>query len=201
MLSIIATYSNMDGLKSTPQYGFNKGLSMFKDKGCKASVSKFSDNVIGMNTVDLIDMKQLTKDICISALSYLMFLKRKKTVTVKARGCVNIQPQRKYVSKKESSYPTMLTVLTYALFIFCAMEAIESFKVIIYDIPGVFMQADWPEDNECYLNFERIMVKMICEINPSYKKYVLISMVTGKKKLYKKLTEAVYRTLFGAILF
>ena len=69
------------------------------------------------------------------------------------------------------------------------------------DIPGAFLQADWPEDNNCYLKFEGLMVKMICEIGPSYKKYVLTNNTTGKKRLYRKLTNAVYGTLLGAILF
>ena len=45
------------------------------------------------------------------------------------------------------------------------------------------------------------MVKMICEIDPSYEKYVLTNKTTGKKRLYGKLTKAVYGTLLGAILF
>ena len=49
--------------------------------------------------------------------------------------------------------------------------------------------------------FERLMLKMIGEIDSNYEKYILIKMTTGKKKLYKKLTKAVYETLLKAILF
>ena len=45
------------------------------------------------------------------------------------------------------------------------------------------------------------MVKMNCKINPSYEKYVFINKTTGKKRLYGKLTKAVYGMLLGAILF
>ena len=45
------------------------------------------------------------------------------------------------------------------------------------------------------------MMDMICEIDPCYKKYVLTNKKTGKKKLYRKLTKAVYSTLLGAIIF
>ena len=92
------------------------------------------------------------------ALSYLMFLKRKRTSDIKARGCADGQPQREFISKEESSSPT---VLTYALFISCAMDAMEGRQVVTCDIPGAFLQADWPEDNDCYLKFEGLMVKMI----------------------------------------
>ena len=67
-------------------------------------------------------------------------------------------------------------------------------------IPGAFLQADWPKDNDCYLKVEGLMVKMICDIDPNYLKYVLTNKRTGKQKLYRKLTKAVYGTLLGAIL-
>ena len=42
---------------------------------------------------------------------------------------------------------------------------------------------------------------MICKINPCYRKYILTNSKTGKKKLYRKLTKEVYRTVLGAIFF
>lgn len=44
------------------------------------------------------------------------------------------------------------------------------------------------------------MVDMICQIDPSYKKNVIVTK-TGKKIMYGKLTKAIYSTLLGAILF
>ena len=59
------------------------------------------------------------------------------------------------------------------------------------DIPSAFLQADWSKDNDCYLKFKGLMVDMICDIDTSYKKFVLTNNKTGKKKLYGKLTKAV----------
>ena len=126
-----------------------------------------------------------------------MFLKRKKTSALKARGCANGRPQREFVSKDESSSPT---VSTYALFISCAMGAMEGRQVVTCDITGTFLQADWPRDNDCYLKFEGLMVDMICDINPCYRIFILTNKKTSKKKLYGKLTKAIYGTLLGAIL-
>ena len=92
-------------------------------------------------------------------------------------------------------------MLTYVLFISCAMDAMEGRQVVTCDIPSAFLQANWPEDNDCYLKFEGLMVKMICEIDLNYLKYVLTNKRTGKQKLYGKVTKAVYRTFLGAILF
>ena len=97
MLSIIATFSNMDRLCFTPQYGFNRGISEFKEEWYDANVSELCNNLIGMNTVDMLGKKQITKDICLNALSYLMFFKRRRTSDVKAREYVDGIPQRKYI--------------------------------------------------------------------------------------------------------
>ena len=81
------------------------------------------------------------------------------------------------------------------------MDAVEGEKVVTCNIPGVFLQADWLKDNDCYLKVEGLMIKIICEIDPSYEKYVLTHKTARKKRLYGKLTKAVYGTLLGAILF
>ena len=65
---------------------------------------------------------------------------------------------------------------------------------------GAFLQANWSDDNNCYLKFKGLAVKMICKFDLSYKKYVLTSNATEKKRLYEKLTKAVYGTFLGAIL-
>ena len=77
----------------------------------------------------------------------------------------------------------------------------EGRQVVTCDIPRVFLQANWPVDNNYYLKFEGLMVDMICDIDPSYNKFILINKKTGKKKLFGKLSKAVYGTLLEAILF
>ena len=94
-----------------------------------------------------------------------MFLKRKRSGKMKGRGCANGRPQQEYITKEESSSPT---VSLYALMGSCLMYALDGRKVIIVDIPGAFLQGDWPQDEHPgYIIFEGIMVNMICEIDPS----------------------------------
>ena len=57
-----------------------------------ATVSELSDNLIGMDAVDMLDKSRITSDVYMNALSYLMFLKRKKTDIVKARVCADDRP-------------------------------------------------------------------------------------------------------------
>ena len=55
MFSVIAMYSNMDGLQSTPKYGFIIGMTEFKQKGYNTTVSELSDNLIGIYAVNMLD--------------------------------------------------------------------------------------------------------------------------------------------------
>jgi hypothetical protein len=82
----------------------------------------------------------------------------------------------------------------------CLMDVIEGRKVATCDIPGAFLQADWPADRDCYLKFEGAMVSMVCDNDLKYKKNI-VDGKNGRKYLYAKLTKAVYGTLLGAILF
>ena len=49
--SIIREYNNLEPVSVlvTTQYGFQKGMKVFKDEGCKATVKELSKNFIGKN--------------------------------------------------------------------------------------------------------------------------------------------------------
>jgi hypothetical protein len=151
-----------------------------------------------MGAVTMLNPSEVNKSIRFEALNYLMFLKRKKCGKIKARGCADGRPQREYISKDESSSPT---VSIYALMTSCLMDAIEGRNVATCDIPGAFLlQADWPADRDCYLKIEGAMISMICDIDSDYSRNIVYGK-NGRKFIYAKLTKAVYGTLLGAILF
>ena len=87
----------------------------------------------------MLDKSNVTSDIQKKALVYLIFLKCKQSGKVKARGCTYGRPQREYVSKDDSSLPT---VSIYALMAQCIMDAMEGQKVVTCDILGAFLQSD-----------------------------------------------------------
>ena len=67
----------------------------------------------------------------------------------------------------------------------CLMDAINGRKMITVDIPGAFLQGDWPQDEHPeYIMFEGIMVDMICKIDPSYHDKVIGSKDSKRKFLY-----------------
>lgn len=142
--------------------------------GIDATRNELADNLIRMNAIEMIPRRQLSIPRRMGALSYLMFLKRKHDGTIKAQGCADRRPQGEYISKDESSSPT---VSTYALIMTaCLFDTIETRKVV--RLPVISQQPIYllngPDDVECTLKFEGAMVKLITEIEPRYEPYVII---------------------------
>lgn len=102
-----------------------------------------------MDSVTIIKPGDLEDDLCLNALMYLMFLKKNITRKIKARGCADGRPQQEYIGKEEASSPT---VSIYALFSSCAINPIKKIQVMKCDIPGAFLQPDWPSNKPIYLN-------------------------------------------------
>ena len=175
----------MHRLHSTSQYCFSKGMTEFKEERYYTYTTVYPNLVITitMDAVEMLGKKKITKGIYVNALTYLLFLKRKKSSDVKARGCASCRPQRNYILKEQSSAPI---VSTYALFISCVswilMKKANVYLVISQGYST--LQADWPRENDCYLKFEDLMMKMVCKIGPEYEKYVLASKNTGQKAVW-----------------
>jgi hypothetical protein len=95
--------------------------------GYEATVKELDDNLLGMGAVQMLKLSEVSKNIRYEALNYLMFLKRTRCGKIKARGCAHGRPQREYISKDESSSPT---VSIYALMTSCLMDAIEKGRLL-----------------------------------------------------------------------
>ena len=202
--SVIREYNNLEAVSvsSTPQYSFQKGMKVFKDEGYKATVKELGKNLVGKNVIDMLPARSVTHDMMKMSLAYLMFLKRKRSLDVKARGCADRRPQREYITKLESS---SLCVKTHALFLSCIVDAFKNRCVVITDIPAAFLSADWPEDYpDCHIRFEGVMVEMLCQIRPEYRALIKYSKNKNgqtRKVLVGRLTKTIYGTLLGAIEF
>jgi hypothetical protein len=86
VMNTIATYNNIEASKSTPQYGFNKGLKEFGSLGYEATVKELDDKLLGMGAVQMLKPSEIGKIIQFEALNYLMFLKRKRCGKSKGQG-------------------------------------------------------------------------------------------------------------------
>jgi hypothetical protein len=89
VMNIIASFTNFEASKSTQQYGFNRGMKELRELGFEVTMKELDDNLIGMVAVRMLKPNEVNKNVWSDALSYLMFLKRKRDGTVKARGCAD----------------------------------------------------------------------------------------------------------------
>jgi hypothetical protein len=129
------------------------------------------------------------------ALRYLMFLKEKRCGTIKGRVCADGPPQRNYMTKQETSSPT---VATKDLMLTCVIDAIEGRDVTTCNIPGAFMQLDMK--GKVVMKLKGIMAEVILQIDlKKYTKHVVKE--NGKNFIYVILQKALYGTLQAALLF
>ena len=69
--------------KTTPQYGFQKGMKEFVNERREATKQELYENLLGMDAVTIVRPCKLKEDLCINSLTYLMFLKQKRPEKVK----------------------------------------------------------------------------------------------------------------------
>ena len=74
------------------------------------------------------------------------------------------------------------------------MRAVQNF-----DVPGAYLHASLPYDKVVHMKFKGEFVKIMCEVNPEYEKFVIYE--NGKKVLYVLILKAVYGMIESALLW
>ena len=178
----------------TPQMSLKAGLRTFGNDGMKA-VEKEMRQLHDRDVMKPVYKKSLTHEQRKEALAYLMFLKRKRCGKIKGRGCADGRKQRAYITKEDSTAPT---VSTEAVFLTAVVDAMEGRSVAILDVLGAFMQAEI--DELVHVRFTGAMVTLLLEIDHEmYKDYVVVEK--GEQVMYMELLKALYGTLRAARLF
>jgi hypothetical protein len=189
-------HANLRDLEHTAltQYSIKKGLKVFGEAGAEAVVSEMKQ-LDSMGVIEPKSAHMLTRAEKRASLEYLMFLKKKRCGRIKGRGCADGRKQRAYMTKEDTSAPT---VSTEGLFLSCAIDAKEGRDVATADIPGAFMQADMNEVVHVRLSGD--LAKLLVRVDPEkYEKFTV--MEGGKEVIYVKLLKALYGTLQAALLF
>ena len=149
---VINNYSNLEATLSTLQYGFQKWMKVFKEKGYTANMKELDKNLIGRNVIDMLPARSITHTLMKMSLAYLIFLKYKQCGKIKTRGYTDNRSQREYITKLELNSPC---VKTEALFLSCLVDAFENRCMVVADIPAAYLSADWPEDApDCHIRFK-----------------------------------------------
>ena len=183
-----------DAPEETAQMSMKKGLKIFGEQGY-AAVKKEMQQLHDRKVMQPINQKDLSPAQKREALGYLMFLKKKWCGAIKGRGCVDGQKQQAYITKEESTSPT---ISTEAVFLTAIVDAWENRKVAVLDVPGAFMQVDM--DELVHVRFQGEMVDKLLEIDHHlYASYVTVEK--GEKVMYVELLKALYGTLRAAWLF
>ena len=178
----------------TPQMSLKAGLCTFGNDGMKA-VEKEMRQLHDRDVMKPVYKKSLTQEQRKEALAYLMFLKRKRCGKIKGRGCADGRKQRAYITKEDSTAPT---VSIEAVFLTAVIDAMEGRSVAVLDVPGAFMQAEI--DELVHVRFTGAMVTLLLEIDHEmYKDYVVVEK--GEQVMYMELLKALYGTLRAARLF
>ena len=89
-----------------------------------------------------------------------MFLKCKQCRKIKGHRCADGCKQQAYITKDESTSPT---VTTEAVFLTAVVDAWEDRHVMVLDVPGIFMQVDM--DKIVHVQFHGEMVDKLLEID------------------------------------
>jgi hypothetical protein len=153
------------------QYNLKQGIKKFGDSG-KAAVLVELQQLYDRNVMEPVMKADLTPAEGKGALRYLMFIKERRCGKIKGRGCADGRSQREYMSKEETSSPT---VATEALILTCVIDAIEGRDVATCDIPGAFMQSDMK--GKVMMKLEGVMAEVIIKIDPK-----LYTKVVAKEK-------------------
>ena len=154
--------------KILTQYYVSKGIKVFGDPSVVAFLKELKQLYRRMD-VDPKNSDEMTTCQKNTALQYLMFLKQKRCVKIKGRGCSVGIKQRKYLTKDDTITPTLEME---ALFLTCLIDTMEHREVATVDIPGAFIQV-YMEGETVHKKLEGKMVDLITKLNPNiYYKYV-----------------------------
>ena len=127
------------GPDDTAQMSMKKGLKVF-GAGGYAAVKQEMQQLHDRRVMQPVRRKDLSPAQKREALGYLMFLKKKRCGKIKGRGCADGRKQRAYITKEESTSPT---ISTEAVFLTAVVDTWEHRKVAVLDVPGAFMPWIW----------------------------------------------------------
>jgi hypothetical protein len=177
------------------QYGLKAGLKKFAEHGNDALMKELRQFHV-LRCFSPKDPKTLSRDDRRKALASLMFLTKKRTGEVKARGCADGSKQREHIPKEEATAPM---VTSDAIFIQSTIFAHEGRDVATCDIPGAFLQVDNPDF--VLMRLDGVLAELMVTIAPKiYRKYITTNS-KGKPVLYVQLEKALYGMMKSALLF
>jgi hypothetical protein len=99
----------------------------------------------------------------------LMLLTEKRDGTIKGRMVYNGKPTREWLSREDSTSPT---VSLESLIITAVIDAYEGRDVMTADVPNAFIQTVMPQptdgsDDRVCMKITGVLVDLLCKLDPS----------------------------------
>jgi hypothetical protein len=129
------------GASLAQQYLLNKGLKVFGQRGCHASMKEM-DQLHHRSCFAPISVAEMTPTEWRKKQQALMFLGEKRDGTIKGRMVYNGRPTREWLSREDSSSPTAALE---SIILTGVIDAHKGHDVMTCDIPNAFIQALMPE--------------------------------------------------------
>ena len=123
-------------------------------------------------------------------------IEEKRDGKIKGRTCGDGSKQKMYL--KYGDTVASSTVSLEGLITTLVIASMEERNVIFFDGPGVFLQAELPEDKFLLLRLSGDFVDIICQINPEHKNNVTVDR-KGRTVLYMRVVRALYGCIEAAL--
>ena len=163
-------------------------------KAAEAALMKEFFQLEALDAYEALDASSLTKEQKRLALRAINLIKEKRDGNLKGRTVADGRSQRSLYSKSETTSPT---ISMDALMLSILVDAYERRDVGIADIAGAYLKALM--DDYVIMKFTGDTVRILCEMNPEHRKYVVIEGNT--EVLYVRLVKALYGCVKSALLW
>ena len=128
-----------------------------------------------------------------------MFIKENRDGTIKCRKMAGGNKKMEFISKEDSSSPT---VTTKAMLLSCIIDAEEEREVYIIDTPNAFIQTQVDNKNEmAVIKIIGVLVDLIPDIDPQFYGNVVTKDKKSEKVLIVQCLNAIYRTMVASLLY
>jgi hypothetical protein len=151
------------------------------------------------NSFEPVHYKEIDEDQREQILESHVFVKKKRSGQLKARKVAGGNKQRDFISKEDSSSPT---VATESVLLTSVVDAKENRDVAIVDIPNAFIQTVVEDDEDkAVIRIRGHMVDVLVKVAPKvYGPYVSTDK-QGRRQLLVRCLNAIYGTMVASLLY
>ena len=175
------------------QMSFRKGKAKHGNAALDVMMKELAQ-LNDMKVLDPVSPSDLTFEQRKNALRAVHLIKEKRDGSLKGRMCVDGSPQRSLYNREDTASPT---VSSDALMLGLIVDAHERRDVAVADVRGAYLHAENDEDTIMVL--EDDIVGIMESVDAVYTKFIHTDR-KGKRKLYVRLTKALYGLVRSALL-